>query len=160
MTPRRIVMAMIEPPLPFGSAAARWHYVLLKGLVERGHRVTAFATCSKPEEIERTAALFPPDRYDLRCFTFPARSGIKAKVETLRRPYSYMFSAEMRDSLERELDQGFDVLHLEHLWCGWLGFGQLVALDSSRSIEAREWTLTSELSAWPNPSHPHHKCSR
>ena len=57
MTPRRIVMAMIEPPLPFGSAAARWYYVLLKGLVERGHRVTAFAACSKPEEIEKTAML-------------------------------------------------------------------------------------------------------
>jgi polysaccharide biosynthesis protein PslH len=123
LTPRRIVMAMIEPPLPFGSAAARWYYVLLKGLVERGHRVTAFATCSKPEEIEKTAMLFPADRYDLRCFTYPARSGIKAKVETFRRPYSYMFSPEMRDSLERELDQGFDVLHLEQLWCGWLGLG-------------------------------------
>ncbi|MGA6973014.1 MAG: glycosyltransferase family 4 protein [Candidatus Binatus sp.] len=147
MTPRRIVMAMIEPPLPFGSAAARWHYVLLKGLVERGHRVTAFATCSKPEEIERTAALFPPDRYDLRCFTFPARSGIKAKVETLRRPYSYMFSAEMRDSLERELDQGFDVLHLEHLWCGWLGFGHadssLVNVHSLASIDLDESSATN-----------------
>jgi polysaccharide biosynthesis protein PslH len=146
MTPRRIVMAMIEPPLPFGSAVGRWYYVLLKGLVERGHRVTAFATCSKPDEIEKTARLFPSDRYDLRCFTHPTRSGIRAKVETLRRPYSYMFSPEMRASLERELDQGFDVLHLEHLWCGWLGSGHadrsLLNIYSLASIDLDEASST------------------
>lgn len=48
----RILLAMIEPPLPFGSAAGRWNHVLLKGLVERGHDVSAFASCIKPEEIE------------------------------------------------------------------------------------------------------------
>ena len=51
MAPLRIVLVMIEPPLPFGNAAARWYYVLLRGLVARGHRVTAFAACSKPGEI-------------------------------------------------------------------------------------------------------------
>ena len=123
MTPRRIVIAMVEPPLPFGSAPARWYYVLLKGLVERGHRVTAFASCEKAQEIEQAAKLFPEDKYDLRCFAHPLRSGLAAKVETARRPYSYMFSSEMRASLKSELDQGFDVLHLEQLWCGWLGLG-------------------------------------
>jgi glycosyltransferase involved in cell wall biosynthesis len=121
MTPRRIVMTMIEPPLPFGSAPSRWYYVLLKGLVEHGHRVTAFASCAKAQEIEQAATLFPQDQYDLRCFAHPQRSGLAAKVDSARRPYSYMFSPEMRDSLERELDKGFDVLHLEQLWCGWLG---------------------------------------
>jgi len=123
MTPRRVVIAMLEPPLPFGSAPARWYYVLLKGLVERGHRVTAFATCSKAAEIDQAAGLFPTDRYDLRCFAHPQRSGLAAKVESVRRPYSYMFSPEMRGSLEHVLDEGFDVLHLEQLWCGWLGLG-------------------------------------
>ncbi len=121
MTSRRIVMAMVEPPLPFASAPSRWYYVLLKGLVERGHRVTAFATCAKVQEIEQAAQLFPPDKYDLRCFAHPQRSGLAAKVESARRPYSYMFSPEMRAAVERELGQGFDVLHLEQLWCGWLG---------------------------------------
>jgi hypothetical protein len=114
-------MAMVEPPLPFASAPSRWYYVLLKGLVERGHRVTAFATCAKVQEIEQAAQLFPPDKYDLRCFAHPQRSGLAAKVESARRPYSYMFSPEMRAAVERELGQGFDVLHLEQLWCGWLG---------------------------------------
>src|SRR5208282_3158154 len=63
--------------------------------------MTAFATCSKPAEIDQAMRLFPPDRYDLRCFTHPQRSGLAAKVESVRRPYSYMFSPEMRGSLER-----------------------------------------------------------
>jgi hypothetical protein len=44
----RIIIVMQEPPLPFGSAPSRWYYVLLKTLVERGHNVSAFATCTFP----------------------------------------------------------------------------------------------------------------
>ena len=73
MTPRRVVVAMIEPPLPFGNAAGRWFYVLLKGLVERGHRVTAFAACGKPTEIDEARALVPAPAYDLRCYPSAGR---------------------------------------------------------------------------------------
>src|SRR5579872_68034 len=117
----RIVIVMIEPPLPFGNAAARWYYVLLKGLVERGHRVTAFATCSNPNEIEEASKLFPSPVYDLRCYAHPPRIGLAAKWETLQRPYSYMFSKEFENDLENELAKGFDILHLEQLWSGWMG---------------------------------------
>lgn len=55
----RIALLMVEPPLPFGNAASRWFYVLLKQLVERGHAVTAFAACSKRPEIQGTRDLFP-----------------------------------------------------------------------------------------------------
>lgn len=120
MKPLRIVLVMIEPPLPFGNAAARWYYVLLKGLVERGHRVTAFAACSKPAEMEQAKQLFPSPRYDLRLYPFPHRRGIWSKLESLRRPYSYMFSLELRQDLERELAAGYDILHLEQLWSAWL----------------------------------------
>jgi glycosyltransferase involved in cell wall biosynthesis len=120
MAPRRVVIAMIEPPLPFGNAAARWFYVLLKGLVERGHRVTAFAACSKPREIEESRALFPAPDYDLRLYPFPPAGGLASKWRTLRRPYSYMFSDEFQSDLDAELARGYDVLHLEQLWAGWL----------------------------------------
>jgi glycosyltransferase involved in cell wall biosynthesis len=119
--PLRIVLMMIEAPLPFGHAAARWSYVLLKGLVERGHDVTAFAACSTPMEIDRVKELFPSGQYDLRCYAFPRRSGFRAKVETLRQPYSYPFSPELRRDLDAELSRSFDILHLEQVWSGWLG---------------------------------------
>jgi glycosyltransferase involved in cell wall biosynthesis len=112
---------MIEPPLPFGSAPSRWYYVLLKGLLERGHRVTAFATSSKPEDLRKAAELFPAPRFALRCYAHPVRSGISAKLETLVRPYSYMFSPEMKTELAKHLAAGYDILHLEQLWSGWLG---------------------------------------
>ena len=120
MPPLRILLVMIEPPLPFGNAAARWFYVLLKGLVERGHRVTAFAACSNPADIPKSRALFPAPQYDLRLYPFPTRRGLGAKLATLRRPYSYMFSDELKADLETELAAGYDVFHLEQLWCGWL----------------------------------------
>jgi polysaccharide biosynthesis protein PslH len=124
MQKRRIVIAMIEPPLPFGNAAARWYYVLLKGLVERGHRVSAFAACSKPSEIKQARDLFPESEYDLRLYPFPDANGSwSGRFQTLRRPYSYMFSQELRRDLESELSKGFDILHLEQLWCSWLGIG-------------------------------------
>jgi glycosyltransferase involved in cell wall biosynthesis len=121
----RILLVLIEPPMPFGSAVGRWYYVLLRGLVERGHRVTAFAACSKPEEIARAGELFPRPRYDLRCYPFPRRRGLRAKLESLRRPFSYMFGPDLRRDLNAELARGYDILHLEGLAGGWISPGEV-----------------------------------
>lgn len=110
---------MIEPPLPFGNAAARWFYVLLKGLVERGHNVTAFATCSKEAEIEKAAKLFPKDQYDLRLFPMRTSSNLPQKITSFLKPFSFKVSYELQNELESELDKGFDILHVEQLWAGW-----------------------------------------
>jgi glycosyltransferase involved in cell wall biosynthesis len=115
------VLVMLEAPVPFGNAAARWYYVLLRQLVERGHRVTALAACGKTSEMDEARRLFPASQYDLRLYAFPTRTGLLSKLRTLVRPYSYMFSAELKRDLEAELARGFDVLHLEQLWSGWLG---------------------------------------
>jgi glycosyltransferase involved in cell wall biosynthesis len=142
MAKRRVVLAMIEPPLPFGNAAGRGFYVLLRGLVERGHEVVALATCSKPEEIDRCRALFPAPRYDLRLFPEHRRGGLAGKLATFRRPYSYMFSPEFVASLRAELARGYDVLHLEQLWAGWLAEGHedraLVSVHFLPSIDLSE----------------------
>jgi polysaccharide biosynthesis protein PslH len=119
--PLRVVVVTVEAPVPFGNAAARWFYVLLRELVARGHRVTCFSACGKASEMDEARRLFPAPEYDLRLYPFPVRGGLRAKLETLRRPYSYMFSAELKRDLEAELARGFDVLHLEQLWAGWLG---------------------------------------
>jgi glycosyltransferase involved in cell wall biosynthesis len=99
----------------------RWYYVLLKGLVQRGHRVTAFVACSRPEDCAAARALFPAPEYDLRCYEFLRRGGLIGKWQSSRQPYSYVYSPELRDDLNRTLAEGFDVLHLETQWGGWLG---------------------------------------
>jgi polysaccharide biosynthesis protein PslH len=119
--PQKIILVMIEPPLPFGDAAARWFYVLLKELVARGHQVKAFASCSNPADITKATNLFPQPTYDLRCYPIILRSGLKAKLESFQRPYSYLFSEQLKADLAVELSQPYDVLHLEQLWSGWLG---------------------------------------
>ena len=122
MPSRRILLVMAEPPLPFGNAAARWFYVLMKGLVERGHQVTAFATYSKPEEVEKSRKIFAESDYDLRYFAVRERSNLLQKVETVRRPMSHFFSDALREEFRSEAAKGYDVIHLEQLWCGWLSW--------------------------------------
>src|SRR6266481_1199290 len=119
MNPLRVAVVMIEPPLPFGNAAARWYYVLLRGLVQRGHRVTAFAVCSNPSDLEKTASMFPAPQYDLRCYPIESRNGVVGKLETIRRPHSHLFGDRVRRALADVLREGYDVLHLEMLWSGW-----------------------------------------
>jgi glycosyltransferase involved in cell wall biosynthesis len=123
MKPLRILLILSELPVPFGHAVGRWYYVLLQGLVERGHRVTAFASCSKPEEIARARELFPAPHYDLRLYPHPRRSGLWSKWQTLRRPYSYTISPALRRDVRTEYSRGCDVLHLEGIWSGWLNEG-------------------------------------
>jgi glycosyltransferase involved in cell wall biosynthesis len=121
MRERRILLVLSNAPAPFGNAAARWYYVLLKGLSELGYRVTAFAASTDPKETETAHRLFPAEKYDLRCYPFPQRNGITAKWQTFRRPHSYNFSGDLRQDLRAEMALGFDVLHCEQTWSGWLG---------------------------------------
>jgi glycosyltransferase involved in cell wall biosynthesis len=144
MKPLRIVLAMIEPPVPFGNAAARGYYVLVRELVARGHRVTAFAACSKASEMEEARRLFPDAEYDLRLYPFPVRSGLRSKINTVRRPFSYVFSETMIRDLHEELDRGFDVLHLEQLWSGWLA-----ERYAKRAVLKIHYLFSIDLSAVP-----------
>src|SRR5688500_8802180 len=105
MKPLRIALVMIEPPLPFGNAAARWFYVLLRGLVERGHRVTAFAACSHDNEMHEAQRLFPSPDFDLRCFPLPPGS-LQGKFRSLVQPYSNFFSGELRANLREVMASG------------------------------------------------------
>jgi len=118
----RIVVVTIEPPDPFGNAASRWFYVLFRGLVARGHDVTMLSSCSDATSRARAEELFQRPDYDLRCFPIEAEGFFASKLHSAREPFSYVFSKAMRAELNRLLDQGLDVLHLEQLWCGWLGW--------------------------------------
>ncbi|MGL4419335.1 MAG: glycosyltransferase, partial [Gemmataceae bacterium] len=135
---------MIEPPLPFAGAVCRWFYVLVRGLVERGHRVTVLAACSKPDEIAATQEFFPAPQYDVRAFPFPPTGGWRSKWNTIRRPHSYMFSTEFRAALQSVLAGGYDILHAEQLWAGWL-----VPPGTPRSIVNLHYLASIDLAEVP-----------
>ena len=80
-----------------------------------------FAAGSKQDELAAARSTFPAPQYDVRCYPFPVRDGVASKLETLRRPGTYIFAGNLRRDLEKELARGFDILHLETLWSGWLG---------------------------------------
>jgi glycosyltransferase involved in cell wall biosynthesis len=140
----RIVVVVTDPPLPFGNAAARWFFVLIRGLVARGHQVTALAACHQPAEGEQARALFPATEFDLRLFEPDRRAGLLARLDSLRRPYSYLFSRAMNDALRDELARGVDVLHLEHLWSAWLA-----PADRARTLVNVHYLSSIDLSEAP-----------
>jgi polysaccharide biosynthesis protein PslH len=121
VSPLRIVLVMPQPPLPFGNAAGGWYSALLRGLVERGHEVTAFAACSGTAEMAEAAALFPAPHFELRCYPHSRATGLRSSWNTARRPRSYLFSEALRHDVHAAVARGMDVLHLEDLWTGWLG---------------------------------------
>lgn len=117
----RVIIVLPVAPLPFGNAAARWFYVLIKTLVDRGHDVTCFASCDRVADVAEVDTIFPPQDYDIRCYPVQAAAGIWSKLETLQRPYSYIFSRQLQQDLAVEVAKGCDVLHCEVLFSGWLG---------------------------------------
>lgn len=124
MTSSRIVLVLPDAPLPFGGAAARWFYSLLRGLVDRGHRVTALVV-AESADADRSRELFPPDRYDVRYHRPPVRNGIFKKLESLVYPYSYIYSREFVGEIEELTRSRDSALHLEQLWSGWTGLGRV-----------------------------------
>jgi glycosyltransferase involved in cell wall biosynthesis len=120
MRPLRIALVLHDLPLPSGSATGGWYHVLLRGLVERGHDVTAFAASARPEAIAEAHALFPAPHYRLRCYPH-ARAGMRATWRALGRPRSYPFDDAFRRDVDAAVARGVDVLHLEDLWSGWVG---------------------------------------
>lgn len=123
MSSLRIILVLLEPPLPFGNPAARWYYALLKGLVQRGHRVTTLVSCSDLGEAWQARRLFPDTQYDIHYYPTCDQRGWRAALRTLRRPYSYLFNEDLKQNLAALLRAPYDVLHLEHLWSGYLGLG-------------------------------------
>lgn len=115
----KILIVTIEPPLPFSSAAAKWYNVLIQELQSRGHEITCLSTCSKKSDIEAAQNLYK-DSAKFKFFPFPTTRSFLKRIRSIFRPYSYMFSDEFMDNFHAELTKGYDVIHVEQLWAGWI----------------------------------------
>jgi glycosyltransferase involved in cell wall biosynthesis len=71
--------------------------------------------------MEAAAKLFPAPQFDLRLYPILTSGGLAGKLKTLLRPNSYLFSPAFTAAFNTELKRGFDILHLEHHWSGWMG---------------------------------------
>lgn len=135
-------MVSTEAPDPFGNAVGRWYYVLAKGLCERGHRVRWLAAYTREAFATRARARLQHHHLDLTLYPYPTRSWSTSKWQTLRRPYGYFISDSLAQDLKAELRRGYDILHLESAWAGWLGLGAPRSLLSVLSLASVDFART------------------
>jgi glycosyltransferase involved in cell wall biosynthesis len=116
----KILVAMIEPPDPTGNASARWYFTFLSSLLERGHSITALATVSKPLESYSLGPCREWKKFTLHTFPVPTKKSWWQKISHLFFPFRGHFSADFHSRMAAEIESGYDIIHLEQTWCGWL----------------------------------------
>jgi polysaccharide biosynthesis protein PslH len=117
----KILMILIEPPLPFGNAGSRWFHVLLKGLDQRGHAVDVMVVSGVDSDIEKAKKKFT-DRENFFIFPFGKNRGLSGKLKTLLFPHRYIFNQDFRKKLRDLKPEHYDIIHIEQTWAGWIGF--------------------------------------
>ncbi|MEP6914386.1 MAG: glycosyltransferase family 4 protein [Acidobacteriota bacterium] len=122
-----VVLVVPACPHPFGDTAAKWFDVLIRELVRRGHRVDLVcATEESDARIQQSqCALSTVSGAGTLEVSFRrlvlSRHPIGRKLSSLRRPFSEIVQADgIRRAVEERLGRGYDVLHAEQLWSGWL----------------------------------------
>jgi hypothetical protein len=134
----RIVVVGLNEPYPFGQANGRWQHALLKGLAERGYEVRCLAITTKPAWAKGARDVLDGTGVHLSLYPIQGaerRSWLGRKWRTLRAPFSAVLTDELRHDLDAELAKGYDVLHLEQLWAGYLAPGRDRALTSIHHLE-------------------------
>lgn len=119
--PLRILLILIEPPLPFGNAASRWFHVLYNQLLERDHDVRVLVASGVERDIEKTKEVFKDSKYDLQIFPFGKSSGFKDKIKNFLFPHQIKFSPDFHMALKQAKPESYDIVHIEQTWAGWTG---------------------------------------
>jgi glycosyltransferase involved in cell wall biosynthesis len=121
----KIVIVTPSAPHPFKNAAARWYYAMIAELARRGHEVVCLTGGEDDEDtirqthkyLDGRAASFRYHEYQRDLWP------LARKFRSLLYPRSEMrFNRGLAADLEDEVSKGYDILHLEQLWTGWLGF--------------------------------------
>jgi len=141
----RVVVVSPAVPHPFGETAARGLYVLVSGLASRGIEVACLVAGTESasrirearEWLGRTAG---GDKLRLDVFPLTVRPVALRKWRSLWRPFSEtLYARGLATALERQMANGYDVLHLEQLWSGWLGRGRPRTLLNVYQLEVVDW---------------------
>jgi glycosyltransferase involved in cell wall biosynthesis len=144
----KVIVVAPSVPHPFGNTAARWFYVLITELLARGNDVVALVATEEPEErvaegkqwlMKRLPTL--AGKLTLHCHGLKVDSvALRRKWQNLLRPHSEMLQdSTLTGLLQRELAKGYDVLHLEQMFTGWLGLSVPRALLNVHFFDAIDW---------------------
>jgi len=142
-------MVMLNEPYPFGNTNGRWGHALLKGLAGRGYDVRCLAVTTHEEWAKGAHDLFRSTGVRLTFYPYHrARAArdtawFRRKWRSVRQPFSYAFSDGLKRDLDAALGEGYDVLHLDVTWSGYLAAARERALTSVHNLQrldlARVW---------------------
>jgi glycosyltransferase involved in cell wall biosynthesis len=141
----KVVVVTPAMPQPFGETAARGLDALVGGLLARGIHVSCLVVteedaASVQRARERLAGAPGAERLELAVFTPRRRPVVLRKLRSLRRPFSETLHAEgFGAALERQAAAGYDVLHLDQLWSGWVGLDRRRVLLNVYQLEVIDW---------------------
>lgn len=142
----KVIVVTPAIPHPFGSTVAKWFYVLITGLAGRGHKVLCMTASEESEKLVRDGinklnVSGGNPGVDVRFFPMkPDLNVLRRKWRNVLRPFGELSYVDgLYDSLQVELKKGYDVLHLEELWTGWLGLGIPRSLLNITHFEIIDW---------------------
>ena len=141
----KVVVVSPAVPHPFGETAARGLYALVAGLLARGVRVSCLVVTEEDaarvrEARARLAASSGAEHLELAVFTPTVRPVALRKLRSLRRPFSETLHGDgLAAALERQAAAGWDVLHLDQLWSGWVGLERRRVLLNVYQLEVIDW---------------------
>ncbi len=141
----KVVVVSPAVPHPFGETAARGLYALIAGLLARGIRVSCLVVTEEDvarvrDARARLAASPGAEHLELAVFAPTVRPVALRKLRSLRRPFSETLHAHgLAAALERQAAAGWDVLHLDQLWSGWVGLDRRRVLLNVYQLEVIDW---------------------
>ncbi len=155
----RVIAVTQAVPHPFGDTAAKWSFVLIRELLKRGHEVVSLTAGADPSARVREAEhLLRQTGADGRLkFIYrplqPSCSYLARKLHSIREPYSeFLRDREFMAELRRALAGGYEVLHLEQLFTGWVGLGIPRTLLNIHHFEIIDWgTINPTARYWVLP---------
>lgn len=140
----KIIVVTPAVPHPFGDASARWFYVLITELLARGNEVVALTATEEPDErISEAKQWLSECGAQLTLHFHPLQvdaNSLRRKWNNLMRPRSEILQDDVFTGLlHRELNKGYDILHLEQMSTGWLGVNAPRAVLNIHFFDAVDW---------------------
>lgn len=133
----KVVLVTLAEPFPFGEANGRWNHALVKGLVESGYKVRCLSLEWDPIWAQGAQKIFGANvkLSFYRTTSNGSEGSWSRKWQTMRQPFSYLLPDSLKKDFDAEIKKGYDVLHLEQFWSGYLAHGQKCCLTSIHHLQ-------------------------